>query len=80
LRLQEDIRRFGDRLRAEGQAQIQIRAGVNTGEVVVRQIQTGAAQTEYTPIGHTVNLASRVQSLANAGSIVISGLLPAAAA
>ena len=72
LRLQEDIRRFGDRLRAEGRAPIQIRAGVNTGEVVVRQIQTGVAQTEYTPIGHTVNLASRVQSLADAGSIVIS--------
>ena len=72
LRLQEDIRRLGDRLRAEGRAPIQIRAGVNTGEVVVRQIQTGEAQTEYTPIGHTVNLASRVQSLADAGSIVIS--------
>ena len=28
--------------------------------------------TEYTPIGHTVNLASRLQSLANAGSTVIS--------
>ena len=31
-----------------------------------------SAQTEYTPIGHTVNLASRMQSLANAGAIVIS--------
>ena len=72
LRLQEEIRRFGDRLRAEGRPPIQIRAGVNTGEVVVREIQTGDAQTEYTPIGHTINLASRLQSLANAGSIVIS--------
>ena len=72
LRLQEDIRRLGDRLRAEGRPSIQIRAGANTGEVVVRSIQTGVSQTEYTPIGHTVNLASRVQTLANAGSIVIS--------
>ena len=72
LRLQEEIRRFGDRLRAEGRPPIQIRAGVNTGEVVVREIQTGDAQTEYTPIGHTINLASRLQALANAGSIVIS--------
>jgi class 3 adenylate cyclase/tetratricopeptide (TPR) repeat protein/ribosomal protein L40E len=72
LRLQEEIRRFSDRLRAEGRSPIQIRAGANTGEVVVRQIQTGDTQTEYTPIGHTVNLASRVQALANAGSIVIS--------
>src|SRR6476620_1434704 len=72
LRLQEDIRRLNDRLRAEGRSPIQIRAGVNTGEVVVRPIKTGEGQTEYTPVGHTVNLASRMQSLANAGAIIIS--------
>ena len=72
LRLQEDIRRLNDRLRSEGRSPIQIRAGVNTGEVVVRPIKTGEGQTEYTPVGHTVNLASRMQSLANAGAIVIS--------
>ena len=72
LRLQEDIRRLNERLRAEGRSPIQIRAGVNTGEVVVRPIKTGEGQTEYTPVGHTVNLASRMQSLANAGAIVIS--------
>jgi class 3 adenylate cyclase/tetratricopeptide (TPR) repeat protein len=73
LRLQEEIRRLGERLRTEGRAPIQIRAGVNTGEVVVRPIRTGERHTEYTPIGHTVNLASRMQSLADAGAIVISG-------
>jgi class 3 adenylate cyclase/tetratricopeptide (TPR) repeat protein len=72
LRLQEEIRRLGERLRTEGRVPLQIRAGVNTGEVVVRPIRTGAQQTEYTPIGHTVNLASRMQSLAGAGAIVIS--------
>jgi class 3 adenylate cyclase/predicted ATPase len=72
LRLQEDIRRLNHRLRAEGRSPIQIRAGVNTGEVVVRPIKTGEGQTEYTPVGHTVNLASRMQSLANADAIVIS--------
>ena len=55
-----------------GRHPIQIRAGANSGEVVVRTIKTGASHTEYTPIGHTVNLASRLQSLANAGSTVIS--------
>ena len=72
LRIQEDTRRLNDRLRAEGRSPIQIRAGVNTGEVVVRPIKTGEGQTEYTPVGHTVNLASRMQSLANAGAIIIS--------
>jgi class 3 adenylate cyclase/tetratricopeptide (TPR) repeat protein len=72
MRMQEEIRRYSARLRAEGRSPIQIRAGANSGEVVVRTIKTGAAHTEYTPIGHTVNLASRLQSLANAGSTVIS--------
>jgi class 3 adenylate cyclase/tetratricopeptide (TPR) repeat protein len=72
LRLQDEIRRLSNRLRTEGRRPIQIRAGVNTGEVVVRPIKTGERQTEYTPIGHTVNLASRMQSLANADAIVIS--------
>lgn len=72
MRMQDEIRRYSARLRAEGRPPIQIRAGANTGEVVVRTIATGAGHTEYTPIGHTINLASRLQSLANAGSTVIS--------
>src|SRR6516165_7457261 len=72
MRMQDEIRRYSARLRAEGRPPIQIRAGANSGEVVVRPIKTGSTHTEYTPIGHTVNLASRLQSLANAGSTVIS--------
>ena len=72
MRMQDEIRRYSARLRTEGRPPIQIRAGANSGEVVVRTIKTGATHTEYTPIGHTVNLASRLQSLAGAGSTVIS--------
>ncbi|MGB9380078.1 adenylate/guanylate cyclase domain-containing protein, partial [Candidatus Binatus sp.] len=72
LRMQEEIRRYGERLRADGRAPIQIRVGVNTGEVVVRSITTGAGQVEYTPIGHTTNLASRLQTLADPGATAIS--------
>src|SRR5262249_48116436 len=64
--------RYGDGLRSEGRPPIQVRAGANTGEVVVRSIKTGSSQTEYTPIGHTVNLASRLQSLAGPGTTIIS--------
>jgi tetratricopeptide (TPR) repeat protein len=53
-------------------APIQIRVGVNTGEVVVRSITTGAGHVEYTPIGHTTNLSSRMQTLADPGATVIS--------
>ena len=69
LRLQEDLKRYSDRIRQEGRLPLQARVGVNTGEVVVRSITTGAGQTEYTPIGHTTNLASRIQLLAPIGSI-----------
>jgi predicted ATPase/class 3 adenylate cyclase len=69
LRMQDELKRHSDRIRAGGELPIQARIGVNTGEVVVRSITTGIGQTEYTPIGHTTNLASRMQSLAPIGSI-----------
>jgi len=71
LRIHDDNRRYADKLRAEGRSPVQIRIGVDTGEVVMRALETGG-RTEYTPIGHPANLASRMQSLANPGSTVIS--------
>jgi class 3 adenylate cyclase/ribosomal protein L40E len=72
LRLQEELKRYSARLREGGNLPIEGRVGVNTGEVVVRSITTGAGQTEYTPIGHTTNLASRMQALAPTGSIAVT--------
>jgi class 3 adenylate cyclase/tetratricopeptide (TPR) repeat protein len=71
LRIQEDLKRYAEKLRAEKGVDLQVRVGVNTGEVVVRSIQTDEARTEYTPIGHSISLASRLQTLAAPGSIVI---------
>ncbi|MGC2305920.1 ATP-binding protein, partial [Candidatus Binatus sp.] len=65
-------KRYSARLREAGNLPIEARVGVNTGEVVVRSISTGGGHTEYTPIGHTTNLASRMQALAPTGSIAIS--------
>ncbi len=72
LRMQEDIQRLAEKLRADTGVNLQVRVGVNTGEVVVRTIHTGEAHTEYTPIGHSTGLASRLQALAAPGSIAIS--------
>ncbi len=69
LRMQEDLRRYSAKLRAGGNLAIEARVGVNTGEVVVRSIRTDDAHTEYTPIGHSTSLASRMQALAPTGSI-----------
>src|SRR6202046_5183111 len=59
LRMQEELKRYSAKLVADGGMPIEARVGVNTGEVVVRSISTGGGHTEYTPIGHTTNLASR---------------------
>jgi class 3 adenylate cyclase len=72
LRMQDDIKRYAEKLRAEKGVNLQVRVGVNTGEVVVRSIKTDAEHTEYTPIGHSTSLASRLQALAAPGSIAIS--------
>jgi len=72
LRMQEELERYSAKVVAEGSSPIQGRVGINTGEVVVRSIQTGAGQVEYTPIGHTTNLASRMQTAAPVGSIAVS--------
>jgi predicted ATPase/class 3 adenylate cyclase len=72
-RMHEAMRQYGERLRAEKGVNLQLRIGVNIGEVVVRTIQTGAEHTEYSPIGHSTSLAARLQTLATPGSTVISG-------
>jgi predicted ATPase/class 3 adenylate cyclase len=72
IRMQDDLRRYGGKLQHEGRAPIEIRVGVNGGEVVVRSIRTGPAQAEYTAIGHMTNLAARLQAVARTGSIVVS--------
>jgi class 3 adenylate cyclase len=69
LRMQEDLKRYADQLRLQGQRPLEVRVGVNTGEVVVRSIHTEDLRTEYTPIGHSTSLAARLQSLATGGGL-----------
>src|SRR5262249_54756871 len=69
VRMQEELNRYSDRIRAEGRLPIQARVGVNSGEVVVRSISTGEGRTEYAPVGHSTGIAARMQALASVGSI-----------
>src|SRR5229473_6257208 len=69
LRVQEEMHRYSAKLRLVGNLPIEARVGINTGEVVVRSITTGEGHTEYTPIGHSISLAARMQALAPTGSI-----------
>jgi class 3 adenylate cyclase len=72
LRLQEEMRRYSGRLRQAGKLPVEARVGLNTGYVVVRTIATGDDHPEYTPIGHSISLAARMQALAPTGSIAVT--------
>jgi class 3 adenylate cyclase len=72
LRMQDDMRRYADRVQLAHGVPLQIRVGLNTGDVVVRSIRTDDLHTDYVPIGHATGLAARLQSVANPGSIVVS--------
>jgi class 3 adenylate cyclase/predicted ATPase len=72
LRMQEDSKRYAEKLRLEKGVILQIRVGLNTGEVVLRSIRKDDLHTDYTPVGHSTSLASRMESLATPGSIVVS--------
>ncbi len=71
LQIQQELRATSSARRAGADQALEARIGVNTGEVVVRTVETGG-KVEYTPIGHTANLASRLQTVAPAGSIAVS--------
>ena len=73
LQMQQNLREYAQRLVNQGRPALEARFGINTGEVVVRAVETGG-KIEYAPIGHTANLASRLQTLAPVGSIVVSEL------
>ncbi|MBI3798013.1 MAG: AAA family ATPase, partial [Deltaproteobacteria bacterium] len=72
LRMQDEIGKYADTLRRAGRSPIEVRIGLNTGEVVLRSIRKDDLRAEYTPIGHSTGLAQRMESLAKAGSIVVS--------
>src|SRR5712692_6435215 len=72
LRMQETMRRYTDTLREKGHPPLLMRVGVNTGEVVVRSIRKDDLHTDYVPVGHSTNLAARMEQLAAPGSILVT--------
>ena len=53
-----------------------MRVGVNTGEVVVRSIRKDDLHADYVPVGHSTNLAARMEQLAAPGTILVTELNP----
>jgi class 3 adenylate cyclase/tetratricopeptide (TPR) repeat protein len=71
LQMQESVKRYAEEVqRAEGVA-VQIRVGLNSGEVVVGAIGNDL-RMDYTAVGHTTHLAARMEQTATPGSILIT--------
>ena len=71
IEMRRALRAYALLLERNKQQGLQVRIGINTGDVVLRTLKTGG-RLEYNTIGHTINLAARLQSSAQPGSIVIS--------
>src|SRR3990172_7987400 len=71
LRIQESLKSFGEEIKRERGIDFKMRIGINTGLVVVGSIGNDLSM-EYTAMGDTVNLASRLEGLAEPGTILVS--------
>jgi len=71
LRMQESVKRYAEGVRRNEGIPIQIRVGLNSGEVVVRSIGSDL-KMDYTAVGQTTHLAARMEQMAVPGSILIS--------
>src|SRR5499427_4907508 len=69
--MQRRMLSINDELQAEGYPEIGIGIGLHTGEVIVGYIGS-ERRSEYTAIGDTVNTASRLESNAKGGEILVS--------
>src|SRR5207253_3358135 len=68
LRMHDTIRRYTEELRRTHGVEVQIRVGLNSGDVVVRSIGSDL-RMDYTAVGQTTHLAARMEQLATPGSI-----------
>jgi class 3 adenylate cyclase len=71
LRMQELVARYADDVRRGHGVNVQIRVGLNSGEVVVRAIGSDL-RLDYTAVGQTTHLAARMEQLASPGSILLT--------
>ncbi len=71
LRMQETVGWYAEELRRNQGLDVQIRVGLNSGEVVVRAIDSDL-HMDYSAIGQTTHLAARMEQLARPGSTLVT--------
>jgi adenylate cyclase len=73
IEMQKRLIELNVELKTDGFEQIGVGIGLHTGEAIVGYVGS-ERRSEYTAIGDTVNLASRLQANALAGQILLSGV------
>ena len=68
LRMKESLKRYADDTRRSHGVEVQIRVGLNSGEVVVRSVGSDL-RMDYTAVGQTTHLAARMEQLAPPGTV-----------
>src|SRR5215475_3782973 len=71
LRMQRRVNLYADEIQRAGGTPLQIRVGLNSGEVVVRAIGNDL-HMDYTAVGQTTNLAARMEQMAKPGSTLVT--------
>jgi len=71
LQMQDSVKRYSDEARHTLGISVQIRVGLNSGEVIVRAIGSDL-RMDYTAVGQTTHLAARMEQLAVPGTIVVT--------
>ena len=69
--MQDEMKKFNQRIEQEEIAKIEMGIGINAGQVVVGNIGS-ETRTKYSIIGSAVNITHRIQSVSKPGEILIS--------
>ena len=69
--MQRSLHQLNERWQAQGISQVQFRCGIHQGTAVVGMFG-GAERSDYTAIGPSVNIASRIQEAAEPDCILVS--------
>ena len=68
LAMQAELRRYAEEVRRTQGLEVQLRVGLNSGDVVVRTIGNDL-HMDYSAVGQTTHLAARMEQLATPGTI-----------
>jgi class 3 adenylate cyclase len=71
LRMQESVEQYAEAVFRSHGVPVQIRVGLNSGDVVVRAIGSDL-HMDYTAVGQTTHLAARMEQMATPGTILLA--------